>query len=336
MRYYEIERECIDMFREEYYFLSNYYPAVVKFDGVTYLNSEAAYQAQKCSERSKRLRFTNKSANEAKSLGGTVDLREDWDKVKLPLMQEIVHEKFTQHSYLAEWLLKTGDKELKEGNYWGDLFWDVDHKTGEGENHLGRILMDLRDYFRNNGLPEESEPFLMTYGPFDRMSVVFGDITQSDCMCIVNPADNSLLGGGGVDGIIHMAAGRGLMEEWKTLKGCETGESKITKGYDLKARYIIHTVGPHYPEEGHEELLRSAYRNTMELAKENRITSIAFPAISTGKFSYPVQEATEIAVDTVRKWMLDNPDYPINVVFASVEKRIYECFCNQISNPVQQ
>ena len=143
MNYNDTDRECIEMFRDEYYFLSNYYPAVLTFDGVTYLNSEAAYQAQKCSEASERIRFINKSANEAKSLGGTVALREDWDAVKIPLMQDIVREKFTQHRYLAEWLLKTGDKELKEGNYWGDLFWGVDCNTGEGENHLGRILMDM-------------------------------------------------------------------------------------------------------------------------------------------------------------------------------------------------
>ncbi|MBR1482759.1 MAG: macro domain-containing protein [Ruminococcus sp.] len=176
----------------------------------------------------------------------------------------------------------------------------------------------------------------MTYGPFERMSVVFGDITQSDCICVVNPADKSLLGGGGLNRIIHMAAGKGLLEECKTLNGCETGEAKITKGYDLKAQYIIHTVGPHYPEKDHEELLRRAYFNTMELAKENYITSIAFPAISTGKFSYPVNEATEIAVDTVRKWMLANPDYLIDVDFVCVEKRLYECYCDQIAKPVEQ
>lgn len=130
--------------------------------------------------------------------------------------------------------------------------------------------------------------------------VTIGDITQSDCECIVNAANNSLLGGGGVDGAIHRAAGKELLKECISLGGCETGEAKITKGYNLKARYIIHTVGPVYMcRDEDAKLLRNCYFNSLNLAKENNIHSISFPAISTGVYGYPIKEATAIAVSSV-------------------------------------
>lgn len=329
MTYYEAERECIDHFREEYYFLSNFYPVTVAFDGITYLSSEAAFQAQKCAESSERARFSKMSADASKREGRKVALRADWNKVKLPLMEQIVRAKFTQHRYLAEWLLQTGEKELREGNTWKDTFWGIDLKTGEGENHLGRILMKLRKHIRANGLPDEGCEETIRFGPVEHMSVRFGDITQSECRCIVSAAGRTL--SGGVDGSILMAAGPELLEECRALKDRKTGEAKITKGCRLKAEYIIHTVGPQYPNKDCEALLRQAYQNSLELAMKYGIDSIALPAISTGAYSYPKKEATIIAVEAVREWMRAHPDYSIEVEFACVDNAIYEYFCAGIT-----
>lgn len=135
----------IDSFREEYSFLSNFYPAPVEYKGLVYQNSEAAFQAQKCLTNEEKKEFCCLPANMAKRLGRQVSLREDWEAVKLELMEEIVRAKFMQNPDLANKLLATGQKSLIEGNNWNDRFWGVDSKTGQGENHLGRILIKVRD-----------------------------------------------------------------------------------------------------------------------------------------------------------------------------------------------
>ena len=156
----------------------------------------------------------------------------------------------------------------------------------------------------------------------NQIQVVQGDITKLDCDGIVNAANRSLLGGGGVDGAIHRAAGPELLAECRTLHGCRTGEAKITKGYRLKAKYIIHTVGPIYSGTAEDAAqLADCYRNSLNLAKEHELHSIAFPAISTGVYGYPLEDATEIAVKTVAQWLEAHADYAMQVIFCCFDAR---------------
>ena len=156
----------------------------------------------------------------------------------------------------------------------------------------------------------------------NQIQVVQGDITKLDCDGIVNAANRSLLGGGGVDGAIHRAAGPELLAECRTLHGCRTGEAKITKGYRLRAKYIIHTVGPIYSGTAEDAAqLADCYRNSLDLAKEHELHSIAFPAISTGVYGYPLEDATEIVVKTVAQWLEDHADYAMQVIFCCFDAR---------------
>lgn len=154
-----------------------------------------------------------------------------------------------------------------------------------------------------------------------------GDITKLSCDAIVNAANKTLLGGGGVDGAIHRAAGRELLAECRTLGGCNTGEAKITKGYKLKAKYVIHTVGPIYSDKDSDAInLANCYKNSLDLAKKYDIHSIAFPAISTGVYHYPLMDATKIALNTVNNWLFQNSNYDIKIIFSCFDERTYNTY----------
>ncbi len=161
-----------------------------------------------------------------------------------------------------------------------------------------------------------------------RLEIISGDITKSQVDAIVNAANTSLLGGGGVDGAIHRAAGPELLKECRTLGGCNTGEAKITKGYNLPAKFVIHTPGPIWHGGGHNEeaLLRSSYRSSLELARDNACKSVDFPSISTGVYSFPLELASKYAVSEILKFLSENslPEKVRMVCFDEKTLRFYE------------
>lgn len=160
-----------------------------------------------------------------------------------------------------------------------------------------------------------------------KIEILKTDITKLEVDAIVNAANKSLLGGGGVDGAIHRAAGYELLEECRTLNGCETGQSKITKGYKLPAKYVIHTVGPVWygGNNNERELLKSCYATSLNLAKNNNIKTIAFPAISCGIYHFPIEDACQIAMDTVKEFISKNNCFE-KIVFADINDSIIETY----------
>lgn len=164
-----------------------------------------------------------------------------------------------------------------------------------------------------------------------KIELIQDDITQLDVDAIVNAANKSLLGGGGVDGAIHRAAGDELLEECKTLNGCETGQAKITKGYNLPAKFVIHTVGPvwHGGNDNEPELLANCYKNSLKLAVDNNLKTIAFPNISTGVYRFPKDMAAEIAIKTANNFLEQNKKIE-KIYFVCFDQENYNIYKNKL------
>jgi len=167
----------------------------------------------------------------------------------------------------------------------------------------------------------------------DRIEIIQGDITRLQVDAIVNAANKSLLGGGGVDGAIHRAAGPGLVKECRKLNGCETGNAKITGGYNLPASFVIHAVGPVWQDgkKNEEKLLASCYQKSLEIAAEKHLKSIAFPNISTGIYGFPKEKAAGIAISTVTSFLNQNPKIK-KVIFAIFDEENYEIYQDLLIN----
>lgn len=171
-------------------------------------------------------------------------------------------------------------------------------------------------------MKEKREAMLM-----ENLKIIQGDITKLTVDAIVNAANKSLLGGLGVDGAIHQAAGPQLLAECKQLHGCETGQAKITKGYQLPAKFVIHTVGPIYSGSKQDnELLKDCYINSLDLAKDHNLHSIAFPAISTGAYGFPAAPAAHIAFTAVHDWLLEHSDYQMEVIMCAFDAKTAELY----------
>ena len=202
---------------------------------------------------------------------------------------------------------------------------------GRGTSIGSRREKWLRHVTSLNGETGKAEP--MRERPFakkdlpSKIEVVRGDITKLDVDAIVNAANTTLLGGGGVDGAIHRAAGPELLAECRKLGGCRPGEAKITRGYCLPARFVIHTVGPVWRggKHGEPETLANCYRNSLQLAVENRIKTLAFPAISCGAYGYPIEEAAQIAFKTTRDFLAANEELQ-KVALAVWGEDVYDAY----------
>lgn len=239
----------------------------------------------------------------------------------------------------------------EEGDYYIPVFTSNEElKKGEMSSSINQALKDILDNVNNWEkclgvvvnpwdkqllLSKDNLSIVNQHCPSSHIGIVKGSVVDMHVDAIVNAANTSLLGGGGVDGAIHRAAGPELLKECRRLNGCKTGKAKITKAYNIKhADYIIHTVGPVYHgKERDADLLSDCYYNAMELAFQNGCRSIAFPGISTGVYGYPVDEAAKISLITVMRWLSEHEDAVMNVYFCCFkekERKAYEALTKNI------
>lgn len=321
----------------EYGIFSNWYPASFVIDDFQYLHVEQYMMAQKAKLFHDAKRYTAilraNTPKECKALGREVspfDARV-WDAARYEVVKAGNRAKFSQNPALWRALLDTGDCILAEASPF-DGIWGIQMDASAaaqtnpslwpGKNLLGKVLMELRAEFRSR------RPATI------QLRMMQGDITQiQDVDAIVNAANNSLLGGGGVDGAIHRAAGPALLAECRTLHGCATGQAKITRGYRLPCRFVIHTVGPIWSggQHGEAKLLADCYRNSLQLAVDNGIRRIAFPSISTGVYAFPVKPAAEIAVRTVRAFADAHPDALDLVEWVLFDDRTFQVYTDALN-----
>ena len=205
-----------------------------------------------------------------------------------------------------------------------DIFQDREESNGLVINPWGKNFL----------LSKRIQGMLEAYTPQSRIQVLQNGVLNVHVSAIVNAANTSLLGGGGVDGAIHRAAGRDLLEECRKLNGCETGEAKITGAYEIKnADHIIHTVGPVYSGKDEDaKLLASCYFKSLDLALENGCRSIAFPGISTGVYGYPLDEAASVALEAIAAWLGSHPDAVMNIYLCCFKKDEYEAYMRVLSD----
>ncbi|XP_037788283.1 macro domain-containing protein CT2219-like [Penaeus monodon] len=228
--------------------------------------------------------------------------------------QKVKHEKLSQSQKERRKSYSCGDRfvELKKIPSWPAFFKENSYSVSTAA--LPQNLVEkFKDESRYQVDPEINE----------KVSVFYGDITKLEIDAIVNAANNSLLGGGGVDGAIHRAAGPSLLNECQTLNGCDTGDAKITGGYNLPARYVIHTVGPIGER---PSMLEQCYRRSMQVALENNVKTIAFPCISTGVYGYPNEKAVQLVLPVVRTMLEANKDKFERVIFClflDIDKKLY-------------
>lgn len=252
-------------------------------------------------------------------------------------------------TYEDELHFKLHHIEANDGRSWLAVFtnreeYEKGEQTSTIQNFIGPVLKGWKN------MPEAGviinpwgKSFMLTREllnlildadkPENHIYFELGDITKLRVDAIVNAANKPLLGGGGVDGAIHRAAGPRLLEECRELNGCEVGQAKITHGWNLDADFIIHTVGPRYRENIGlcETLLRDCYWNSLELAKEYDLHTIAFPAISTGAYGFPKQKAAWIAIRSVSRWLTANPDYGMAVILVCYDQEMRDCYQNVVN-----
>ncbi len=294
---------------------SNWYRRKFVIDDFEYLHVEQYMMAQKARLFHDAARYTAilRATNpwECKDLGKLVAPFDPmiWDLARYEIVKAGNRAKYEQNPDLKSKLLSTGKAILAEASpkdrIWGigldaDSAANTDPADWPGLNLLGKILMELREEFSET---DDS-------GSETEIRLVKGDITKvKDAEAIVNAANKSLLGGGGVDGAIHRAAGPDLLKECRELHGCYTGEAKITGAYELPCKYVIHTVGPIWNGgiQNEERLLENCYLNSLKTAVDHHIRTVAFPSISTGVYSYPLEEAAKVAVRTVTRFIEEHP-----------------------------